>query len=249
MVSRADAAACPVKPGKKEANALLKTCRFAIPYGNEHVGQIVHLKDAGPEFCWQGWLAGQSQADDIFQSGAGQVCVINCFVEAFPEREPNSRKLPKDQSHLRVDIVRERSDGSAIRLHPSKTGKDARIRTGFLSRWRVGIKEKDNNLAIPVEHDAVKIARDRALLLPAHGTVIQVTSGPVEHSQEVISQPTPSGVNALHEDEVYARSVQNDREYIAQLTNALDSLWQRPALPAGGPPPAGAARAPPPQCA
>ena len=85
-----------MKPGEKEANALLKTGRLEIPYGYEHVGQVVHLKDADPEFCWQGWFAGQSQADDMFQSGAGEVCAINCFVEAFPEREPNSGKLPKD---------------------------------------------------------------------------------------------------------------------------------------------------------
>jgi hypothetical protein len=68
MVSRADAAAYPRQPGKKEANELLKKCRMAIPYGKEYVGQIVHFKDVVSEFCWQGWLAGQAQAADIFKS-------------------------------------------------------------------------------------------------------------------------------------------------------------------------------------
>ena len=161
MISRVDAAAFPVQPGKKEAHELLNKCRRAIPYGKEHVGQIVHFKDVVPEFCWQGWLAGQAQARDIFESEAGSdVCVINCFAEAFPEREPNSGKLPMDQSHFRVDFVCERSDGSAIRLHPSKNGKDARIRTGSLHQWRVGIQERGGH-AIPVDHDAVTVARDR----------------------------------------------------------------------------------------
>ena len=34
-----------------------------------------------------------------------EVTFVSCFVEAFPEREPNSGQLPMDQSHLRVDIV------------------------------------------------------------------------------------------------------------------------------------------------
>ena len=162
-MSRADAAACTVKPGKKEANELLKKCRMAIPYGKEHVGQLVRLNDVVTKFCWQGWLAGQEQAADIFKSEERgvEICVINCFAEAFPEREPNSGRLSRTQSHLRVDFVCERSDGSAIRLHPSKTGKDARMRTGLLSQWRVGIKERVNNHAIPVNHDAAKIAREQ----------------------------------------------------------------------------------------
>ena len=108
-----------------------------IPYGKEHVGQIVHLKDVVTEFCWQGWLAGQEQAGDIFKSedSGAEVCVINSFAEAFPEREPNSGHLSMTQSHLRVDFVCERSDGSAIRLHPSKSGRDARINA---LRWRKG---------------------------------------------------------------------------------------------------------------
>ena len=46
-MSRTDAAACTVKPDKKEANELLKKCRMAIPYGKEHVGEIVLLNDVG----------------------------------------------------------------------------------------------------------------------------------------------------------------------------------------------------------
>ena len=169
MVSRADAAAFFMKPGKKQANELLKKCRQAIPYGKEHVGQIVHFEDVVPEFCWQGWLAGQAQAEDIFKSKAGDhIRVINCFAEAFPEREPNAGQLPMDQTHLRVDIVCERSDGSAIRLHPSKD-KDARIRVGFLDQWRDGIQEQGGH-QIPIDKDAVKVARDRALLPPQENT-------------------------------------------------------------------------------
>ena len=175
MVSRADAAACLVKPGKKEANDVLKRCRMAVPYGAEHVGQIVHLKDVAANFCSQGWLAGQEQAGDIFKSveGGAEVHVINCFVEAFPERKPNSGQLPMTQSHLRVDFVCERSDGSAIRLHPSKNGKDARVRIGLLSQWRLGIKERDGNHGIPVDHDAARFAKDRALLAPVDSTVME----------------------------------------------------------------------------
>ena len=146
---------------KEEANEVLKECRKRIPYGKDHVGQIVQFMEVVPEFRWQGWLAGQAQVEGIFKSKetGGDVSVISCFVEAFPEREPNSGKLPLDQSHLRVDIVCERSDGSAIRLHPHKSGKDAIIRTGFLRQWRVGIKESDGGgQAIPLDHDAVEIA-------------------------------------------------------------------------------------------
>ena len=64
-------------------------------------------------------FAGKEQAADIFKSEERgvEICVINCFAEAFPEREPNSGRLSRTQSHLRVDFVCERSDGSAIRLH------------------------------------------------------------------------------------------------------------------------------------
>ena len=169
MVSRADAAAFFMKPGKKQANELLKKCRQAIPYGKEHVGQIVHFEDVVPEFCWQGWLAGQAQAEDIFKSKAGDhIRVINCFAEAFPEREPNAGQLPMDQTHLRVDIVCERSDGSAIRLHPSKD-KDARIRVGFLDQWRDGVQAQGGH-QIPMDKDAVEVARERALLAPQENT-------------------------------------------------------------------------------
>ena len=133
MVSRADAAACLVKPGRKQANELLKVCRQRIPYGKKHVGQIVSIIDFAPEICWQGWLARQIQTGGIFTSKetGGEVTVISCFVEAFPEREPYS-------------------------LY------NALIRTGFLAEWRVGIKESGGGgQAIPVDRDAAEIARRR----------------------------------------------------------------------------------------
>ena len=133
MVSRADATACLVKPGRKQANELLKVCRQRIPYGKEHVGQIVSIMDFAPEICWQGWLARQVQTGGIFTSKepGGEVTVISCFVEAFPEREPYS-------------------------LY------NALIRTGFLAEWRVGIKESGGGgQAIPVDRDAPAIARQR----------------------------------------------------------------------------------------
>ena len=52
-------------------------------------------------------------------------------------------------------------------LHPSKTGKDAAIRVGFLQQWRIGIKERDGgNEAIPVDHEAAQIASSRQLCPP-----------------------------------------------------------------------------------
>lgn len=225
MVSRADAAACPVKPGKKQANELLKECRQRIPYGKEHVGQIVSILDVASDFSWEGWLAGQAQAGGIFKSKetGGEVSVISCFVEAFPEREPNSGKLPLNQSHLRVDIVCERSDGSAIRLHPHKNGKDALIRTGFLAEWRIGIKESGGGgQAIPVNHDAVEIARRRqpppptgppphassSSELPAASTQVVVQSmhnardGLPPESPQLLNHPIPSPLRftMVHED-------------------------------------------------
>ena len=117
---------------------------------------------------WEGWCVREREMGE----GRSEIHVINCFVEAFPEREPNSGQLPMTQSNLRVDFVCERSDGTAMRLHPSKNGKDTRIRTGLLSQWRIGIKERDDNHAIPVDHDAARFAQDRALLAPVDTTVM-----------------------------------------------------------------------------
>ena len=48
---------------------------------------------------------------DIFESeeSGGDVSIISCFAEAFPEKEPNASKL-HGQCHLSVDIVCERSE-------------------------------------------------------------------------------------------------------------------------------------------
>ena len=86
----------------------------------------------------------------------------SCFVDPLAispqpsaEKEPNAgealsklsqrknrMQAHRDQTHLRVDIVCERSDGSAVRLHPSKNGKDAATTVGFLQKWRVGIRDE-----------------------------------------------------------------------------------------------------------
>jgi len=68
-------------------------------HGKEHVGQIVQFNNVAPDFCWKGWLAGQGQARAIFTSkeSGGDVRVTSCFAEAFPKKEPNAGKLPKEK--------------------------------------------------------------------------------------------------------------------------------------------------------
>lgn len=62
----------------------------------------------------------------------------------------------------------ERSDGSAVRLHPHKNGKDALVRTGCLQQWRDGVKESTGGKRIPADHGCAQIANMRT----CHGEVV-----------------------------------------------------------------------------
>ena len=134
--SRAECCAF-VSPGKQVSNEMLNTCRLVAPYGKEQAGQIAQFTDVVSDFCWQGWLARQRRARDTFTSKEGSdVGAMKCYAEAFPRKEPNADRLPTGRSHVRADIVCDRSDGSAVRLHPAKSGTDAHIRIGFLHQLR-----------------------------------------------------------------------------------------------------------------
>ena len=65
-------------------------------------------------------------------------------------------------------------------------GKDALIRTGFLRQWRVGIRERNGGHNIPVDHEAVEIAkRGQPLGSPL---VDSFSSGPLAASTQ-LEQP------------------------------------------------------------
>lgn len=115
-------------PGKTKANECLKQLRLSLPNAP---GACLDIDMA--RFDWLSYLAMRSPSDleKIFRSA-----VIAFSIEVFPEREPNAGKMPNHQ--FRADFVCLRADGTAVRLHPHKTGKDAQVREGSLQAWRTG---------------------------------------------------------------------------------------------------------------
>ena len=115
------ASTCKQPPGKAKANEYLKRCRADM----QMVGEQVNVEAKMPEFHWRAYLAYHPKANDIFKSP------VKCFfAEAFPENDPNARKLVNNDrpnaGGLRVDFVVLREDGSCVRLHLGKH-HDAKI--------------------------------------------------------------------------------------------------------------------------
>ena len=121
---------CKAPPGKNVDNDVLNTCRKKL----QEVGQQVHVNDEMPHFHWRAHLGGHDYADDIF----GSQGITDFFAEVFPEKDPNKKKLANlGLIALRVDFVCKRTDGSAVRLHPSER-KKAAIVADSLEALRVG---------------------------------------------------------------------------------------------------------------
>ena len=114
------------------------------------------MNDEIPDFHWTAYLSCYDHADDIF----GSQGITDFFAEAFPEKDPNKKKLANlGLITLRVDFVVTRRGGSAVRLHPSER-KEAAIAASTLEGWRLG-----NSPVHVLDEGAVKVARLKATLL------------------------------------------------------------------------------------
>ena len=143
---------CRAPPGRRVAHDALNTCRKKL----QEVGQQVHVNDEIPDFHWRAYLGGHDHADDIF----GSQGITDFFAEAFPEKDPNKKKLANlGLITLRVDFVAVRQDSAAVRLHPSER-KEAAIVARSLEGWRLG-----HSPVHVLDEDAVKAARLKATLL------------------------------------------------------------------------------------
>ena len=143
---------CKAPPGKREAHEALNKCRKKL----QEVGQQVHVNDEIPDFHGRAYLGGHDHAADIFASQG----IPDFFAEAFPEKDPNKKKLASlGLITLRVDFVCKRTDGSAVRRHPSER-KEAAIVAGSLEGWRLG-----NSPVHVLDEDAVTAAWLKAALL------------------------------------------------------------------------------------
>ena len=80
-------------------------------------------------FDWIAYIASRATepSEEILKSP-----ITGFFVEVFPELEPNRDKL--EQKPYRVDFVCIGEDGSGVRLHPHKHGKEE-ISFGLLDTW------------------------------------------------------------------------------------------------------------------
>ena len=135
-------------PRKTVAHDDLNTCRKKL----QEVGQQVHVNNEILDSHWRAYLGGH----DIF----GSQCTTDIFAAAFPEKDPNKKKLANlGLITLRVDFVVTRRGGSAVRLHPSER-KEAAIVASTLEGWRLG-----NSPVHVLDEGAVKAARLKATLL------------------------------------------------------------------------------------
>ena len=93
----------------------------------------LHRRQNNENFDWVAYIASRPNAEEILESP-----IIDFRAEVFPELDPNRDKMPRNP--YRVDLLCIRENGSGVRLHPHKHGKEE-IHIGDLKAWRAGLRK------------------------------------------------------------------------------------------------------------
>ena len=112
---------------KTHANEWLKTLREKM---SNVPGNSIDAKN-NENFDWVAYIASRPNAEEILEFP-----IIDFRAEVFPELDPNRDKMPRNP--YRVDLLCIRENGSGVRLHPHKHGKEE-IHFGDLEAWRAGL--------------------------------------------------------------------------------------------------------------
>ena len=116
--------------GRKKAHAYLASCRRRAAETSVEMLDLSFVAD----FDWRGYVCQHAMAQEIVGSGIWKL--EGRFINTL---EPNrgSMRLPPPFGNQRFDFIALRTDGSAVRMHPSEKA-DAKPIFGSLEHWRMG---------------------------------------------------------------------------------------------------------------